>query len=228
VSAYLLPVRTVRPRLRPLLPVERLPGAAAVALLPWLVLLVACGEDIGWIVLDALEFTALLTADRLLRHGHRAAGPAAAVAALLLTADALVDVRTAAPGAELSTALAMALLAELPLAVACLMLACAAPGDTEQGGTEWGGAVPSAPAGGRRQVSTSHQSPLRLECPQRAVAPSTGSSAPCTSGSDGAASVRRYPAGPAVSRTSWPVTALSSPAIRQAQARPRGCSVLAS
>ena len=222
MSAFVPTVRTVLPRLRPL-PAARLPGAAALALLPWLVVLIACGEDTAWIVLDALEFTFLLAADRLLRRGHRAAGPAAAVAALLLTADALADVRTAAPGTELSVALAMALLAELPLAVACLTLARVAPRATGRGR-----AARTGSTGCRGQGSISHQSPLRLECPQRAVAPSTGSGAPWTSGSAGAGSVRRYPAGPAVSRTSWQLTALSSRAIRQAQARPPGAPVLAS
>ncbi|WP_371481654.1 hypothetical protein [Kitasatospora sp. NBC_00315] len=209
-----------RPRL---LPVERLPGAAALALLPWLVVLIACGEDTAWIVLDALEFVFLAAADRLLRRGHRAAAPAAAVAALLLTADALVDVRTAAPGTELSVALAMALLAELPLAVACLTPAWAALRATGRGR-----AVRPGSTGCRAQGSISHQSPLRLECPQRAAAPSTGSRAPWTIGSAGAGSVRRYPAGPAVSRTSWQLTSLSSRAIRHAQARPRGAPALAS
>ncbi|MET9613495.1 hypothetical protein [Kitasatospora indigofera] len=171
----------------------RLPGPAALALLPWLVVLASCGET-WWVVLDTLEFGALAATHVLLGHRARSARRTAAGAAVLLCADALADVGTAAPGVALASALAMALCVELPLAAACVLVART-----------------GAPAA---QPSTSHQSPLRLAYPQRAVAPSTGSRAPWINGSAGAARVRRYPAGILASRTSWPVTAASSPAIR--------------
>ncbi|MCZ1010070.1 hypothetical protein O1L68_28600 [Streptomyces lydicus] len=80
-------------------------------------------EAAAWVVLDALEAAALLTAGTRLLHGDsRLRAPAAAAAALLL-ADACLDLATAAPGTELATALAMAVGAELPLTGLCAWLA---------------------------------------------------------------------------------------------------------
>ncbi|MFH8572860.1 hypothetical protein [Streptomyces sp. NPDC017993] len=104
----------------------RILAGAGLALLPWLGYLAGTlppKEAAAWVALDALEAACLLTAGTRLLHGdprHRA--PAAA-AALLLVADACIDVATAAPGAELAGALAMALGAELPLAALCTALA---------------------------------------------------------------------------------------------------------
>ncbi|MEV0371899.1 hypothetical protein AB0I10_19050 [Streptomyces sp. NPDC050636] len=104
----------------------RILTGAGLALLPWLGYLAGTlppAEAAAWVALDTLEAACLLTAGtRLLRGepGHRAA---AAAAALLLTADACIDVATAAPGTELATAIAMALGAELPLAALCVVLA---------------------------------------------------------------------------------------------------------
>ena len=104
----------------------RILAGAGLALLPWLGYLAGTlppKEAAAWVALDALEAVCLLTAGTRLVHAdprHRA--PAAA-AALLLVADACIDVATAAPGAELAGALAMALGAELPLAALCTVLA---------------------------------------------------------------------------------------------------------
>lgn len=90
---------------------------AGLVLLPWLGYLAGTlppGEAAAWVTLDAMEAVALLTAgSRLVRvdASHRA--PAAAAAVLLL-ADACIDLATAAPGPELATAIAMAAVAELP------------------------------------------------------------------------------------------------------------------
>lgn len=99
-------------------------SAAGIALLPWIMVLAATVRDAaGWVALDVLEACCLLaTAHRLRRAGGRHR-PSAALAALLLTADAWCDLRTAAPGADLAVAVAMALLAELPLAALCATLA---------------------------------------------------------------------------------------------------------
>ncbi|MFF3596295.1 hypothetical protein [Kitasatospora indigofera] len=175
----------------------QLPGLAALVLLPWLAVLAVCGET-WWVVLDTLEFSALSATHALLGRRTPAARWTARTAALLLSADALADIGTAAPGIALASALAMALCVELPLAAVCVGLAR-------------GTARAARPS---PQASTSHQSPVRLAYPQRAVAPSTGSRAPWISGSAGAARVRRYPAGILASRTSWPATAASRPAIR--------------
>ncbi|MFJ4002287.1 hypothetical protein ACIPWL_02350 [Streptomyces sp. NPDC090023] len=102
--------------------------AAGLALLPWLGCLAGTlppAEAAAWVALDAVEAAALLTAgSRLLRHDPRHRAPAAAAAVLLL-ADACVDVATSPPGPELALAVAMAVCAELPLAALCTALAVA-------------------------------------------------------------------------------------------------------
>ncbi|MFJ3948810.1 hypothetical protein ACIPXV_01880 [Streptomyces libani] len=104
----------------------RILTGAGLILLPWLGYLAGTlppAEAVAWIALDALEAVALLaTGTRLLRGVSRHRAPAAAAAVLLL-ADACLDLATAAPGTELATAVAMALGAELPLAALCAVLA---------------------------------------------------------------------------------------------------------
>ncbi|GHF32269.1 hypothetical protein [Streptomyces griseoluteus] len=99
---------------------------AGLALLPWLGYLAGTlppAEAAAWVTLDALEAIALLTAgSRLLHHDPRHRAPAAAAAVLLL-ADACIDVATSPPGPELALAVSMAVLAELPLAALCTALA---------------------------------------------------------------------------------------------------------
>lgn len=115
----------------------RLLTGAGLALLPWLGYLAGTlppAEAAAWVALDALEAVALLTAgSRLLRADSRHRAPAAAAAVLLL-ADACIDLATAAPGPELAVAVAMALAAELPLAALCAALAARpARGSSERG-----------------------------------------------------------------------------------------------
>ncbi|MGG2464904.1 hypothetical protein ACO0M4_34980 [Streptomyces sp. RGM 3693] len=104
----------------------RILAASGLALLPWLGYLASTlppAEAAAWVTLDALEAAALLAAGtRLLRADVRHRAPAAAAAVLLL-ADACVDLITAAPGPELAAAAAMAVAAELPLAALCAWLA---------------------------------------------------------------------------------------------------------
>lgn len=104
----------------------RILTGAGLALLPWLGYLAGTlppAEAAAWVALDALEAAALLAAGtRLLRGDTRHRAPAAAAAVLLL-ADACIDLATAAPGPELATAIAMAVAAELPLAALCAWLA---------------------------------------------------------------------------------------------------------
>lgn len=99
---------------------------AGLALLPWLGYLAGAlppPEAAAWVALDALEAAALLTAgSRLLRADGRHRAPAAAAAVLLL-ADACVDLATSAAGPELAVAVVMAVVAELPLAVLCAVIA---------------------------------------------------------------------------------------------------------
>ncbi|ARF55247.1 hypothetical protein [Streptomyces gilvosporeus] len=102
---------------------------AGLALLPWLGYLAGTlppAEAAAWVTLDALEVVCLLAAGtRLLRADPRHRAPAAA-AAVLLVADACIDLATAAPGMERALATAMAVGAELPLAALCGVLAARA------------------------------------------------------------------------------------------------------
>ncbi|MFI9273746.1 hypothetical protein ACIGXM_23990 [Kitasatospora sp. NPDC052896] len=99
-------------------------GGAGIVLIPWIaVLAIVVRHSTGWVVLDVLEAVCLLTTAVLLRRGGEQHRPAALAAALLLSGDAWFDVRTAAPGSALAIAVAMAVLAELPLAALCLAMA---------------------------------------------------------------------------------------------------------
>ncbi|MFJ9695461.1 hypothetical protein [Kitasatospora sp. NPDC101183] len=99
----------------------RVPLAAAVALVPWLLVLAARHET-PWVVLDLVEFSVLLWLDALVRRRSSAASWVGAAAALLLAGDALADIALAGPGHEVLAALAMAGGVELPLAAVCLVL----------------------------------------------------------------------------------------------------------
>ncbi|MFE4975620.1 hypothetical protein ACFRAR_26405 [Kitasatospora sp. NPDC056651] len=109
-SGYALPARCAK-----------LPAMAAVTLLPWLGVLAVCHET-PWVVLDLVEFAALLTLDALLRRRDAGALWAGAAVALLLTGDALADIACAGPGTAMLAALVMACCVELPLAAVCLLL----------------------------------------------------------------------------------------------------------
>ncbi|MFI6155953.1 hypothetical protein ACIBCA_25095 [Kitasatospora sp. NPDC051170] len=99
----------------------RVPLVAAVALVPWLLMLAARHET-PWVVLDLAEFSVLLWLDALVRRRSAGAAWVGTAAALLLAGDALVDVAFAGPGHEVLAALAMAGCVELPLAAVCVLL----------------------------------------------------------------------------------------------------------
>ncbi|MGX1756412.1 hypothetical protein ACWIG5_05770 [Streptomyces lydicus] len=104
----------------------RILAGAGLVLLPWLGYLAGTlppAEAAAWVVLDALEAAALLTAGTRLLHGDSRHRAPAAAAAVLLLADACLDLATATPGTELATALVMAVGAEIPLAGLCSWLA---------------------------------------------------------------------------------------------------------
>ncbi|MFH8404869.1 hypothetical protein ACH4FX_08835 [Streptomyces sp. NPDC018019] len=99
---------------------------AGLALLPWMGYLAGTlppAEAAAWVALDAVEAACLLIAGTRPMAGRPGNRAAAAVAAVLLAADACVDVATAGPGSELLTAVIMAAGAELPLAALCAALA---------------------------------------------------------------------------------------------------------
>jgi hypothetical protein len=101
------------------------------AMLPWLAVLAVwlpSTTQVGhwstaWVGLDAAEGAGLFLTGWLLRRGDQRACLAAAATAMALTIDAWFDVTTAAPGAGLALAVAMAAGAELPMAALCATLA---------------------------------------------------------------------------------------------------------
>ncbi|HEU5417909.1 MAG TPA: hypothetical protein VFV41_09480 [Streptosporangiaceae bacterium] len=106
-------------------------AGAGVGLIPWMIVLAvslpasarAAHWAAAWVGLDALEALGLITTGLLLiRRDSRYCLTAAATAVLLL-ADAWLDLATATPGSAQLAAAALALFAELPMAVICAALA---------------------------------------------------------------------------------------------------------
>ncbi|MFE3634706.1 hypothetical protein [Streptomyces sp. NPDC059168] len=77
----------------------------------------------AWTGLDVLEALGLVSTGLLLRRRDARASLTAMAASTLLFVDAWFDTMTAAPGADLVSAIAMAVCAEIPLALACAVLA---------------------------------------------------------------------------------------------------------
>ncbi|MFD8301658.1 hypothetical protein ACFV29_04755 [Streptomyces sp. NPDC059690] len=102
--------------------------ACGLALLPWLVVLATgvlfdtARESLTWVGLDGLEAVGLVTTGLLVLWRDPRRTLAASATAALLLADAWFDTTTATPGADLISALAMAVGAELPLAALCAIL----------------------------------------------------------------------------------------------------------
>ncbi|MDF9813137.1 hypothetical protein [Streptomyces sp. SPB162] len=105
--------------------------ALGVALIPWLFVLAtslpataqASHWSTAWVGLDALEAAGLIGTGVLLRRRDHRRGIAAAATAMLLVVDAWFDVSTAAPGADIASAVLMAVCVELPLAALCAVIA---------------------------------------------------------------------------------------------------------
>ncbi|MEV5708609.1 hypothetical protein [Actinoallomurus sp. NPDC052274] len=104
---------------------------AGLALLPWLFVLAtslpatatAAHWQVAWVGFDTLEALAFVTTGVLVIRRDARACLTAMVTATLLVADAWFDVSTAAPGADQVTAVMMAALLEIPLAVFSVVLA---------------------------------------------------------------------------------------------------------
>ncbi|MFJ9771705.1 hypothetical protein ACIRVF_10695 [Kitasatospora sp. NPDC101157] len=112
------------------LPARALPAVAAL-LFAWILVLGSTTRgqaevrnwSTAWVGMDVLQVAGLLATGRLLVRRSRLTAPAAAASATLLLVDAWFDVMTAEGGSAWYTALAMALLVELPASVALAALA---------------------------------------------------------------------------------------------------------
>ncbi|MFB6616691.1 hypothetical protein ACIGFK_33780 [Streptomyces sp. NPDC085524] len=104
---------------------------AGVALVPWMLVLAktlpqtteVSNWSTAWIGLDLMLAAGLAGTGALLRRRDPRASPVAAATAALLLMDAWFDVTTSAGTAEQGMALLLAVGAELPLAVACAVVA---------------------------------------------------------------------------------------------------------
>ncbi|TYK46261.1 hypothetical protein [Actinomadura decatromicini] len=136
-----MPVRARRPRGR-WLGWAFIGGAAAMA--PWIWGLartmpstaVVPNWSTAWVGLDLMEAAALLGTGLLLVRRDERYRTVAAVTATLLVTDAWFDVTTATPGAHRALSVALAVGAELPIAILCAALAVRAftPGEAVDGG----------------------------------------------------------------------------------------------
>jgi hypothetical protein len=105
--------------------------AAGVFMIPWVLFLShtlpASATDshwaLAWVGVDSSEALALFATGRLLLRADNRCVLAATATAVLLLTDAWLDMTSAAPGDELLTAIAMAVFAEVPIALACIALA---------------------------------------------------------------------------------------------------------
>jgi len=101
------------------------------AMIPWLIFLHSrlpttaqvSHWDWTWTGMDSFEALGLLSTGLLLRRGDRRACLTSAATSALLLVDAWFDTMTAAPGPDFTLAVLMAVFAEVPLAVACAVLA---------------------------------------------------------------------------------------------------------
>jgi hypothetical protein len=105
--------------------------ACGAGMVPWLVVLAATLPgttrvphwSMAWVGLDALEAIGLASTGWLLRRNDpRRCLTAMATSALLVT-DAWFDITTSGSGGPLAEAIAMAVLAEIPMAVLCAVIA---------------------------------------------------------------------------------------------------------
>lgn len=102
----------------------RLFALCGVLLLPWIWFLIEqlhgqAGKrsfSASWVGLDIIEAICLLSVAWLMRHRHQFTSPVAAATAAILCVDAWFDTMSAAPQLLYAESIAMAFLAELPLA----------------------------------------------------------------------------------------------------------------
>jgi hypothetical protein len=93
---------------------------------------VARNFDVAWSGFDIAIAVSLIATGYGLFKGAAWTQGVAATAATLLVTDAWFDVLTSAPGAERTMAVAMAVFAEVPVAVACAMIGFRATSNAAQ------------------------------------------------------------------------------------------------
>jgi len=133
MSAPQVPIPPSAPATAPRWASHLLLGLGAV-LVPWTLWLaatlpsrhVARNFDVAWSGFDIMLAVVLIATGAWLLRAATWTQGAAAASATLLVCDAWFDVVTSAPGAERMEAVGMAVLAELPVAVACAMIALSA------------------------------------------------------------------------------------------------------
>ncbi|HXL94433.1 MAG TPA: hypothetical protein VN969_36335 [Streptosporangiaceae bacterium] len=99
--------------------------ASGLGLVPWLAVLAVTlpsATRVAWVGLDSLEALGLIVTGILVSRGDRRRALTAAATATLLLIDAWFDVTTAS-GSGLIEAIAMAALAEVPMAAICATIA---------------------------------------------------------------------------------------------------------
>ncbi|MBS2549540.1 hypothetical protein KGQ19_22000 [Catenulispora sp. NL8] len=104
---------------------------AGLAMIPWVFYLScslpASARDahwaLAWVGLDSCEALALFATGRFLARRDNRCALTATATAVLVVVDAWFDLTSAAPGADLVAAAAMAATAEIPIAAVCTLLA---------------------------------------------------------------------------------------------------------
>ncbi|MBR7825718.1 hypothetical protein KDK95_05315 [Actinospica sp. MGRD01-02] len=105
--------------------------AAGLLMIPWVLFLsrtlpagaTDCHWALAWVGVDSSEALALFATGWLLLRADNRCVLAATAAAVLLLTDAWLDLTSAASRGELLIAIAMAVFAEVPIAIACAALA---------------------------------------------------------------------------------------------------------
>lgn len=127
--------------------------AAGVLEVPWIFVLAATLPrsqfPLTWVGLDVCEAVGLMTTGAGLLRREPLTALAASVTATLLALDAWFDVTTATTGADRAAALAMAFVAEVPIAGVCVAVAAHLSAATRPRADAVAGDLPSTAGGAR-------------------------------------------------------------------------------
>jgi hypothetical protein len=105
--------------------------ACGFGMVPWLFVLAATLPgttrvphwSMAWVGLDAMEAIGMASTGWLLRRGDRRRCLTAMATSALLITDGWFDVTTSGSGGALAEAIAMAVFAEIPMAIVCAVIA---------------------------------------------------------------------------------------------------------